>query len=275
MRDEIERGGGGSGGNHTQLNIWPHQTYANAEGRDRLTHSTVVRKMDVVCDVFEDYFGDFTSFSSISAENYVDEYIQDPVIGFRDIESPDGSDLVSVLKLLEPEADESGTYNLLVVADADGKLGVNRGGKFNETKSDVKGGIGYVNMALPYRFDQLPLKPTFRIPADYMDSMALHEVLHAYSDQPGCPDDHENGVPNVQRFTRMAKPSIMASGYTFMFADNEERCEPDVQCNGDNWKTTFRRPRPQLVISECTHQQIEEYIGFSTRSGAQDFNSYR
>lgn len=47
-------GRGDGGNNHTQLNIWPHQTYANAVGRDLLTDTMVIQRMDAACEVFED-----------------------------------------------------------------------------------------------------------------------------------------------------------------------------------------------------------------------------
>lgn len=74
------RGGGGSS-QDTELHIWPHQTYVNADNKDLIIHDMVVQKMDIVCDVFEDYFGSFPSFRSVSAQNHIDQ--DDYVIGFQ------------------------------------------------------------------------------------------------------------------------------------------------------------------------------------------------
>lgn len=159
---------------------------------------------------------------------------------------------------------KNGTYNLIVIADKHGRLGVNRGGQFDE-----EGGIGYVNMALP--FDP-PIDVSFRIPESYMDTMALHEIFHAYMDQ-DSKEEHENGEPRTSWFR--ANPTIMAAGYTFKYGNTSSDEEPDVQCNGDDWETFRGLPNPSLVISECTHEQIEDYVGPSSRSGEQDFSHYR
>ncbi|WP_049921317.1 hypothetical protein [Halopiger djelfimassiliensis] len=224
-----------------QLHVWPHERFVDRVA-DTPAWADWLARMDAVCDIFESYFESMATIESATATNRLET--AEP----RSVETNGNPRERDVRAAVPAETRTEGAYNLVVVSDPRARLGSNRG-----AWDDAGGAVGWVNATVPT--DSMRIET----PPDYRDAMALHEIFHAFTGRPGCPDDHELGDPDPSVLTA-SNPSIMAAGYAFALSRGTEGCTPKTRCGGDPWVTSPRRPSPALRLTACTNGAITETV---------------